>query len=678
MRVNDLLKPEAIKIGGAASSKSDAIDKLVELMCKEGNVADVEGYKAAVRAREAVGTTALGEGIAIPHAKTAAISAPGLAAMTLPEGVDYDAPDGQPTTLMFLIAAPDTKADVHLEVLARLSMLLMDEGFRADLRTAKTPEEFRSVIDAAESAKIAAEEARAAEAEKVAEQDEATVEGAASKAEGYDVVAITACPTGIAHTYMAAEGLDQAAKKMGVRIKVETQGSGGAKNVLTAADIASAKGVIIAADKNVELSRFDGKPLYSCAVSRGINEPEELINIILEGKAPVRHNAGGAAAATEAAGEQESAGRKIYKDLMNGVSHMLPFVIGGGILTAIAFLVDQPGLGTSAYGSSIPAAAFFKTIGGEAFGLMLPILAAYIASSIADRPGLAAGFVGGLIAKAGYSFAYIGFAPDLAGDAAQATLVSGGFIAALFAGFAAGYIMLGIERACDKLPQALEGIKPTLLYPVLGILAIGVVMLGLNPVFALINTGLNGFLKGLGTGNIVVLGLVLGGMMSIDMGGPFNKAAYVFGTAALDPSSGLGTTGQVIMASVMVGGMVPPIAIALSTTFFKNRWTKTDRNAGIVNYIMGLSFISEGAIPFAAADPGRVLPSCIVGSAVAGALSAAFGCTSPAPHGGAWVTAVIGNGGMWLVACLVGSIVGALILSFLKKPLSPEESGLKK
>ena len=678
MRINDLLKPEAIKIGGAASSKDDVIDKLVALMCNEGNVADVEGYKAAVRAREAEGTTALGEGIAIPHAKTAAISAPGLAAMTLPEGVDYDAPDGQPTTLMFLIAAPDTKADVHLEVLARLSMLLMDEQFRDDLRAAKTPEEFRSVVDAAESAKLAAEEARAAEAAKQAEQDEELVEQPAPEAKGYDVVAITACPTGIAHTYMAAEGLDQAAKKMGVRIKVETQGSGGAKNVLTAADIAGAKGVIIAADKNVELSRFDGKPLYSCAVSRGINEPEELINIILEGKAAVHHSAATGAAPVEASGEQESVGRRVYKDLMNGVSHMLPFVIGGGILTAIAFLVDQPGLGTAAYGSSIPAAAFFKTIGGEAFGLMLPILAAYIASSIADRPGLTAGFVGGLIAKAGYSFAYLGYAPDLAGDAAQATLISGGFIAALFAGFAAGYMMLGIERACDRLPQALEGIKPTLLYPVLGILAIGIVMLGLNPVFALINTGLNGFLKGLGTGNIVVLGLVLGGMMSIDMGGPFNKAAYVFGTAALDPSSGLGTTGQVIMASVMVGGMVPPIAIALSTTFFKNRWTKTDRNAGVVNYIMGLSFISEGAIPFAAADPGRVLPSCIIGSAVAGALSAAFGCTSPAPHGGAWVTAVIGNGGMWLVACLVGSVVGALVLSFLKKPLSPKESGLEK
>ncbi|WP_154027423.1 fructose-specific PTS transporter subunit EIIC [Olsenella uli] len=670
MRINDLLKPEAIKIGGAAASKEDAIDKLVALMCNEGNVVDVEGYKAAVRAREAESTTALGEGIAIPHAKTAAISAPGLAAMTLPDGVDYDSPDGRPTNLMFLIAAPDTKADVHLEVLARLSMLLMDEQFRDDLRAARTSEEFRAVIDKAEGAKIAAEEAKhAAQAALVAADETKT---------GYDVVAITACPTGIAHTYMAAEGLEQQAKKMGVRIKVETQGSGGAKNVLTAEDIAGAKGVIIAADKNVNLDRFDGKPVYSCPVSQGFNAPEKLVNIILNGEAPIHHGSGAGADAAPAAGEKESVGRKVYKDLMNGVSHMLPFVIGGGILTAIAFLLDQPGLGTAAYGSSTPLAALFKTIGGEAFGFMLPILAAYISMSIADRPGLAPGFVGGVFAKAGYSFGYLAFAPELSGDAAQATLISGGFIAALFAGFAAGYLTLAIEKACDKLPASLEGIKPMLIYPVLGVLAIGLVMLALNPLFALINTGLNGFLKGLGTGNIVVLGLVLGGMMSIDMGGPFNKAAYVFGTAALDPSSGLGTTGQVIMASVMVGGMVPPIAIALSTTFFKDRWTKSDRNAGFVNYIMGLSFISEGAIPFAAADPLHVLPSCIVGSAVAGALSAAFGCTSPAPHGGAWVTPVIGNWLMWLVACIIGSVVACLILSFWKKPLPPEESGLEK
>ena len=657
MRITSLLKPEAVKIGGVASDKDDAIAKLVKLMETQGNVVDVDAYTEAVHARESFGSTALGEGIAIPHAKTAAVSAPGLAAMTLPEGVDYDAPDGLPTTLMFLIAAPDTKADVHLEVLSRLSMLLMDPEFCDSLRAAKTSEEFLAVIDTAEDAKLAAENAKAAAA-------------ATADAEGYDLVAITACPTGIAHTYMAAEALENKAKEMGLRIKVETQGSAGAKNVLTAEDIAGAKGVIIAADKNIELSRFDGKPLFSCPVSRGINEPEALINEVMEGRAPIHHNVGGAAAPA-ATSDGESTWHKIYKHLMNGVSHMLPFVIGGGILTAIAFLVDQPGLGTSAYGSSIPAAALFKTIGGEAFGLMLPILAGYIASSIADRPGLAPGFVGGLFAKAGYDFAYLGTL-----DAT--TLVSGGFIAALFAGFAAGYLTLGIKRACDKLPGSLEGIKPMLIYPVLGTLAIGVVMLALNPVFAAINTALNGFLAGLGTSNIVVLGLVLGGMMSVDMGGPFNKAAYVFGTAALDPSSGLGTTGQVIMASVMVGGMVPPLVIALSTTFFKNRWTKQDRNAGLVNYIMGLSFISEGAIPFAAADPGHVLPSCIIGSAIAGGLSAAFGCTSPAPHGGAWVAAVIGNPAMWLVACLVGSVAGCLILSFWKKPLDASESGLEK
>lgn len=653
MRITSLLKPEAVKIGGVASDKDDAIAKLIKLMETQGNVVDVDAYTEAVHARESFGSTALGEGIAIPHAKTAAVSAPGLAAMTLPEGVDYDAPDGLPTTLMFLVAAPDTKADVHLEVLSRLSMLLMDPEFCDSLRATKTPEEFLAVIDAAEDAKLAAENAKAA-----------------AGATGYDLVAVTACPTGIAHTYMAAEALENKAKEMGLRIKVETQGSAGAKNVLTAEDIAGAKGVIIAADKNIELSRFDGKQLFSCPVSRGINEPEALINEVMEGRAPIHHNAGGAAAPA-ATSDGESTWHKIYKHLMNGVSHMLPFVIGGGILTAIAFLVDQPGLGTSAYGSSIPAAALFKTIGGEAFGLMLPILAGYIASSIADRPGLAPGFVGGLFAKAGYDFAYLGTL-----DAT--TLVSGGFIAALFAGFAAGYLTLGIERACDKLPSSLEGIKPMLIYPVLGTFAIGVVMLALNPVFAAINTALNGFLAGLGTSNIVVLGLVLGGMMSVDMGGPFNKAAYVFGTAALDPSSGLGTTGQVIMASVMVGGMVPPLVIALSTTFFKNRWTKQDRNAGLVNYIMGLSFISEGAIPFAAADPGHVLPSCIIGSAIAGGLSAAFGCTSPAPHGGAWVTAVIGNPAMWLVACLAGSVVGCLILSFWKKPLDASESGLEK
>ena len=658
MRITDLLKAESIGIGGAPKSKDEAIDELVDLMDKGGNVADKAGYAAAVREREAQFSTGLGDGIAIPHAKTSAVSAPGLAAMTVPAGVDYDSADGEPATLLFLIAAPEGEANTHLEVLSRLSTLLLDADFCAALRAAKTPEEFLSLVDAEEDVHRAEEEAKAAGA-------------AARDAAGYDVLAITACPTGIAHTYMAAEALEKKAAEMGVRIKVETQGSGGAKNVITAQDVEGAKGVIVAADKNIDLARFDGMPVYSCSVTRGINEPEALINVIMDGKAGVYHHSGASSAPVAGGAEGEGLGRKIYKDLMNGVSHMLPFVIGGGILTAIAFLIDQPGLGTAAYGSSIPAAALFKTIGNEAFGFMLPILSGFIAMSIADRPGLAPGFVGGIFAKAGYDFAYL-VSLDASG------LVSGGFIAALFAGFAAGYMTLGIERLSDRLPESLEGIKPMLIYPILGILATGVVMLALNPLFALINTALNDFLRGLGTSNIVLLGLVLGGMMSVDMGGPFNKAAYVFGTAALDPASGLGTTGQIMMASVMVGGMVPPLAIALSTTFFKNRWTKNDRSAGVVNYIMGLSFITEGAIPFAAADPGHVLPSCIVGAAVAGGLSALFGCTSPAPHGGAWVTPVIGNGLMWLLAALIGAVVACLILSFWKKPLSPEESGLSK
>ena len=657
MKITDLLKPESIQIGGAPASKAEAIDQLVDLMAKQGNVADRAAYREAVQAREDLGTTALGEGIAIPHAKTAAVTAPGLAAMTAPAGVDYEAPDGRPSDLLFLIAAPDTEADVHLEVLARLSTLLMDAQFCADLRAATTPEDFLAVIDAAEAERVSADAARAAGA-------------AARDAAGYEVVAITACPTGIAHTYMAAEALEKQAAAMGVRIKVETQGSAGAKNVITAADLAGVKGVIIAADKNVELDRFVGLPVYSCAVTKGYEESEKLINIALAGTAPVwQGKTGTATAAASDDAEGEGLGRQVYKHLMNGVSHMLPFVIGGGILTAIAFLVDQPGLGTSSYGSSTPFAAFFKVIGNEAFGLMLPILAAYIAQSIADRPGLAPGFVGGLFAKAGYSISYLSTLDD-------SGLISGGFIAALFAGFFAGYATLAIEKLCDKLPASLEGIKPMLIYPVLGVLITGGVMFVLNPIFAIINTALNSFLANLGTSNIVILGVVLGAMMSIDMGGPFNKAAYVFGTAALETSSGLGETGQIIMASVMIGGMVPPIAIALSTTFFKDRWTPQDRNAGLVNYIMGLSFITEGAIPFAAADPGRVLPACIVGAGLAGGLSALFGCTSPAPHGGVWVIAVIGNWPLYLLALVIGSVVGALILSFLKKPLPPEESGL--
>ena len=658
MKITDLLRPEGIKINAVPSDQMDAIDQLVALQDASGNIADTVEYKKAILAREGEFSTAVGDGIAIPHAKTKAVKRPGLAAMTLAKGVDWKAPDDAPATLAFMIAAPEGQNNVHLEMLAKLSQLLMHEEFANALRSAKTPEEFLATIDRGE-------------AERDAEKAQEAKKDAAPKAESDlpEVLAITACPTGIAHTYMAAEALEKKATEMGIKLKAETQGSAGAKNVLTAEEIAHAKGIIIAADKNVERERFAGKPVYSTNVSAGIQEPEKLINIILNGEAPVQE--GSVATASSAiSGEKDSVGHILYKHLMNGVSHMLPFVIGGGILTAIAFLVDIKAAGTATYGSTIPAAALFKIIGGEAFGLMLPILAAYIAESIADRPGLAPGFVGGLFAKTGYDLAYLANI----NAATPPTTISGGFIAALFAGFAAGYLMLGIERMCDNLPASLEGIKPILLYPLLGILAIGIVMLVLNPLFGAINTGLSDFLNGMGTGNIVLLGAVVGGMMSIDMGGPFNKAAYVFGTAALVTPGG--TTGQIIMASVMAGGMVPPLVIALSTTFFKNRWTKANRDAGLVNYIMGLSFISEGAIPYAAADPGHVLPSCIIGSAIAGGLSALFGCTLPAPHGGIWVIAVIGNPLMYAASVLIGSVVGALIISLWKKALPASESGL--
>lgn len=652
MRICDLLKPEAIKIGGSASSKEDAIDKMVALMEREGNVTDAAAYKKAVQAREAESTTALGEGIAIPHAKTAAVSAAGLAAMTIPAGVDYDSPDGKPTNLMFLIAAPDTKADVHLEVLSRLSTLLMDPQFCADLRAAKTADEFRKVVDAAETARLATEKGDAA--------------AAASKAGTYDVLAITACPTGIAHTYMAAEALEKKATEMGLSLKAETQGSGGTKNKLTADDIKHAKGIIIAADKNIDLSRFDGKPLYSCPVSDGINKPEVLINKIVNGEASVYHAAEGAKPAADESGEGESVWHVIYKHLMNGVSNMLPFVVGGGILIALAFMFDGANAGTSTFGMGTPLAAFLKTVGNTAFGFMLPILAGFIAMSIADRPGLAVGFVGGALASGGYTFANI-----MAYDSSVA--ISSGFIGALIAGFAGGYIVLGLEKLFSHMPSSLEGIKPILLYPLLGILIVGVVIIGINPVMGAINVAISDFLNSMSGTSMILLGLLLGGMMSVDMGGPVNKAAYVFGTAAL----AYGTTeGNMIMAAVMAGGMVPPLAIALSTTIFKNRWTEEERKAGLVNYVMGLSFITEGAIPFAAGDPARVLPSCIVGSALAGALSMLFGCACPAPHGGIWVIAIITNPFMYVVAILVGAAVAGLILSMLKKKLPASESGL--
>lgn len=664
MKITGLLKAEGVRLGVSAVTQAEAIDALVDLQVGIGAVADRARYRDAVLAREAEFSTAVGEGVAIPHAKTDAVKEPGLVAITVPGGVDWKAPDGKPSDLIFLIAAPATEANVHLEVLAKLSALLMHEEFPAALRAAKTVSEFLAAIDAAEEAYDAEQAAKAA-------AKAAPVATAAADNDMPQILAITACPTGIAHTYMAAENLEKVAGEMGVTIKVETQGSVGTKNALTAAEIAACKGIIIAADKGIELGRFDGKPLYSTNVSAGINDAEHLINIILNGEAPICHAAGGAAAPA-ADGATESLGSSLYKHLMNGVSHMLPFVVGGGILMAISFLVDQAGMGTSAYGSSTPLAAFFNLVGNQAFNFMMPILAGYISMSIADRPGLAPGFVGGWIAKQGYTLGYLATAMDAE---AQGALISGGFIAALFAGFAAGYITLALEKACDNLPDSLEGIKPVLLYPLLSVFAIGFVMLALNPIFGAINSWLSAALNGMGTGNLVLLGAVVGGMMSVDMGGPFNKAAYVFGTAMLAEGS---ETGQVIMASVMVGGMVPPIAVALSTTFFKNRWTEADRKAGVVNYIMGLSFISEGAIPYAAADPGRVLPSCIIGSAIAGAISAGFGCTSPAPHGGAWVIAVIGNPVMYLVALVAGSVIAALILSFLKKPLSAQEAGLAK
>ena len=676
MKITDLLKAEGVRLGVAAQTQDEAINDLVDLQVGCGNIADRDAYKKAVLAREADYSTAVGDGIAIPHAKTSAVKRAGLVAMTLKEGVDWKAPDGKPSDLLFLIAAPDTEANVHLEVLAKLSAMLMHEEFAAALRATKTVDEFLGVIDKTEAEHDAKEAAKQqAQQQKEAAAAQAAAGQVVADAVKYgmpQVLAITACPTGIAHTYMAAENLEKAADGMGITIKVETQGSVGAKNVLTADEIAACQGVIIAADKNVEMGRFDGKPVYSTSVSAGISDPEGLIKKITEGEAPVYHAAGGAAAPAASDEEGEGVWHVIYKHLMNGVSHMLPFVVGGGILMAISYLLDQPGMGTSSYGTSTPVAAFFNLVGNQAFNFMLPILAGYISMSIADRPGLAPGFVGGWIAKQGYTLGYLATAMDAD---AQGALISGGFIAALFAGFAAGYITLGIEKLCDHLPSSLEGIKPVLLYPLLAILIIGLVMLALNPLFAWINQALTNALNSMGTTNLVLVGAIVGGMMSVDMGGPFNKAAYVFGTAMLAEGT---DSGQVIMASVMVGGMIPPLAIALSTTFFKNRWSEADRKAGVVNYIMGLSFITEGAIPYAAADPGRVLPSCIVGSALAGAISAGFGCTSPAPHGGAWVIAVIGNPVMYLVALVAGAIVAALILSFLKKPLPPEETGLAK
>ena len=630
MRITDLLKKESISLNRELSSKSEAIDALIDLQEKAGNLNDKEEYKKGILAREEQGSTAIGNGIAIPHAKTSAVAHLGLSAVTAPSGVDYNALDGKPSNLLFMIAAPED-GDLHLEVLSRLMTMLMDETFRNELLSAKTADEFISVIDRKEAEKYPEHPVPAA------------------KKEGYRILAVTACPTGIAHTYMAAEALEKAGEEMGIPLKAETNGSGGAKNVLTKEEIAAADGIIIAADKSVEMGRFDGKKLISVKVSDGIKKPKELIERVMSDSAPVYHHTG--AKSSEKDTDTENFGRKIYKHLMNGVSNMLPFVVAGGIFIALAFLIDTlMGAPQDAnFGTNSPVAAFFKTIGGYAFNFMIPVLSAFIAKSIADRPGFLVGLVGGFLATTGSTFTAVG------GD------VPSGFLGALFAGFVGGYLMLGVEKLLSKLPKSLEGIKPVLIFPLVGIGLIAVIMCAVNPIMGMLNTGLTNLLNSMGSTSKVLLGVVLGAMMSTDMGGPFNKAAYVFGTAAI-------TSGNYdIMAAVMVGGMVPPLAIALATTFFKKKFTAQERKSGPVNYILGLSFITEGAIPYAASDPLRVIPACMIGAGLAGGLSMLFKCTLMAPHGGIFVFAVVGNWPYYLLALAAGSVVSMLLLGLFKK-----------
>ncbi|MGN0408781.1 MAG: fructose-specific PTS transporter subunit EIIC [Candidatus Fimousia sp.] len=635
MRITDLLKSSGLALQTTASSKEEVFDLLMDLHVKNGNISDKEAFKAGIMAREEQGPTAIADGICIPHTKSQAVKQPGLVAATVPSGVDCNALDGNPSTLFFMIAAPATGSDVHLEVLSRLSTILMDGEFRDALLGTTDPTEFLSIIDQKEK-------------EKFDEEPAAPAASTNTSATGYRVLAVTACPTGIAHTYMAAEALENKGQELGIPVKAETNGSGGAKNILTKEEIEACDGIIIAADKNVEMARFDGKPVIKTKVADGIHKPQELIEKIVNKEAPIYHHAGGSDT-SESMEDDESLGRQVYKHLMNGVSHMLPFVIGGGILIALAFLLDDYSIDPSNFGMNTPVAAFFKTVGGAAFNFMLPILGGYIAMSIADRPGLVVGFVGAHLANVGVTFA------NPAGG------ISCGFLGALIAGFLGGYVMNLLKKVFDKLPDALEGIKPVLLYPVGGVLSIGVIMCAINPFVAMLNTALTNGLNSLGGGSAILLGAVLGGMMSIDMGGPFNKAAYVFGTAAI-------ASGNFdVMAAVMIGGMVPPIAIALATIVFKNKFTENERKSGPVNFIMGLCFITEGAIPFAASDPAKVIPSCVVGSAVAGGLSMAFGCTLRAPHGGIFVFPVVGNPFMYIVALVVGSVVGMLLLGLLKK-----------
>ena len=655
MRITELLKKESIELGVKVADKNAAIDKLISLMDAGGRLNSIQGYKEGILAREALGSTAIGEGIAIPHAKVDAVKEPGLAAMVVPEGVDYEAFDGSLANLIFMIAAPAAGDDVHLQALSRLSTLLMNPGFKESLTGAKDADEFLDIIDKAENERFGEEE-KTQEAENGAEykktekkEADQSDQNASAVNAHYRVLAVTACPTGIAHTYMAAENLENTGKKLGISLKAETDGSSGAQNVLTKEEIAAAEAIIVAADKNVEMARFDGKPVIMVPVADGIHKAEALINQAVSGTVPVYHYSGDVSGAASE-GESDSIGRQIYKHLMNGVSHMLPFVIGGGILIALAFLLDDYSIDPSNFGKNTPLAAYLKTIGEQAFGMMLPILAGFIAMSIADRPGLAVGLVAGLIAKMGSTFAN-----PAGGD------VNAGFLGALFAGFAGGYLVLGLKKLFSKLPKSLEGIKPVLLYPVIGIFLAAVVTTFINPYMGMINDGLTHFLNGMGGTSRVMLGMILGGMMSIDMGGPFNKAAYVFGTAQLAEGN------FEVMAAVMAGGMVPPLAIALCTTFFKKKFTEKERQSGIVNYVMGLSFITEGAIPFAAQDPLRVIPSCLAGAAVAGGLSMAFGCTLRAPHGGLFVLPTIGNPVMYLAAVVIGAVVGCVILGILKK-----------
>ena len=630
MRITDLLSKDGIELNVNAKDKNDIINKMTKLMLKTGRITDLNAYKELVLKREEEGSTGVGEGIAIPHGKGDCVTEPGLVAMVVPNGVEYDALDGKPVNLLFMIAAPNTGDNVHLDVLSRLSTMLMDTEFKNKLISAKSKEEFLNIINETENEKFKEE---------------------TKQEQGYEILGITACPTGIAHTYMAAEALENAGKEVGHLVKIETQGQSGVKNKLTKEEIKNAKAIIIAADIDIDLSRFKGKKILKAKVADGIHKPKELIEKALADKnIPVYQGNGKDDSEYE---NSDGVGSRIYRHLMNGVTHILPFVVGGGILIAIAFLLDDYSIDPSNFGMNTPIAAFFKTIGGIAFDFMLCILSGYIAMSIADRPGLAVGFVGGAVAKAGTTFASL-TNPDV-------TLVSSGFLGALIAGFIGGYVVLLLRKVFSFLPKSLESVKPILIYPVGGILLIGLIMLAINPVVGAINTALNNFLSSMQGANKIILGAILGGMMSVDLGGPVNKASYTFGTGMLAEGH------YDIMAAVMAGGMVAPLAIALLATFFPKKLPKKDRQSALLNYIMGFSFISEGAIPFASADPIRVIPACVVGSAVSGALSMAFNCTLMAPHGGIFVVPLIGNPWGYLLALAIGSIVSAGILAGLKK-----------